>query len=190
MSERLTRLRPDDLSPDQAETYAKFTTGRRAAPDSPFSLVHPDGGLIGPPNGWLRSPPLAAALERLGGDLRFELQLSDRSREMAILLVAFHRDSPFELYAHRPAGRAAGLTENEISGLADRAEPQFQAAEERAVFVTTIALLDQRTLDDSAYRAAVSTLGERGLLELVVLVGYYDLIATQLAVFGVEPPQA
>jgi alkylhydroperoxidase family enzyme len=188
VTERLPRITPDEMTPEQVEVYGRFTGGKRAAPGASFSLLHPDGGLIGPPNAWLLSPPLARVFERVGWTMRYDLELSDRACEIAILLVAFHRDSPFELYAHRRAGRAAGLTDAEIEGLATRTPPAFHSDEERQVFATTQAILDRRTLDDEEYAAAVAVLGKRGLFELVALVGYYDQVATQLAVFGVLPP--
>jgi 4-carboxymuconolactone decarboxylase len=126
--------------------------------------------------------------EQVGYAMRYSLTLSGRSREIAILLQAFHLDSPFELYAHRQAGRAAGLADAEIEGLATRTEPDFQDDEERAVFAATAAILDGGTLDDAAYTAAVTTLGERTLFELVALLSYYGMVATQLAVFEVQPP--
>jgi 4-carboxymuconolactone decarboxylase len=189
MTERLARLTPDTMTAEQAEIYAKFTGGKRAAPGSSFSLVHPGGGLIGPPNAWLLSPPLARVFERVGYAMRYELALSDRSREIAILLQAFHLASPFELYAHRQAGRAAGLSDAEIEGLATRTEPEFRDDEERAVFAATLPILDRGTLDDAEYGAAVATLGERTLFELVALLSYYAMVATQLAVFAVSPPE-
>lgn len=188
MTERLARITPDQMTPEQVEVYEKFAGGKRAAPGSAFSLVHPDGGLTGPPNAWLLSPPLARAFERVGWAMRYELTLSDRSREIAILLHAFHRASPFELHAHRKAGRAAGLSDAEIEGLATRTPPAFRSAEERSVFTTTLALIDRKDLDDAEYAAAVAALGERKLFELVALIGYYDSVATQLAVFRVTPP--
>jgi hypothetical protein len=186
MTERLARITPDDMTDEQAEIYARFTGGKRAG--AAFSLVHPEGGLVGPPNAWLLSPPLARVFERIGWTMRYELQLSDRACEIAILLLAFHRDSPFELYAHRRAGRAAGLTDTEIEGLATRTPPAFRSDQEQLVFATTLAILDRKTLDDAEYTASVAVLGERGLFELVALLGYYDQVATHLAVFGVEPP--
>ena len=54
---RLARITPDVMTDEQAEIYAKFAGGKRAAPGAAFSLLHPDGGLIGPPNAWLLSPP-------------------------------------------------------------------------------------------------------------------------------------
>jgi 4-carboxymuconolactone decarboxylase len=188
VTERLSRITPDTMTPEQAEIYAKFTGGKRAAPGASFSLLHPEGGLIGPPNAWLLSPPLARVFERVGWTVRYDLELSDRACEIAILLVAFHRDSPFELYAHRRAGRAAGLTDTEIEGLATRTPPTFRSEEERHVFTTTPAILDRKTLDDTEYATAVAGLGQRKLFELVALVGYYDQVATQLAVFDVLPP--
>ncbi|GAA5128504.1 carboxymuconolactone decarboxylase family protein [Pseudonocardia adelaidensis] len=189
MTERLSRITPDEMTPEQAEVYAKFTGGKRAAPGASFSLLHPEGGLIGPPNAWLLSPPLARVFERVGWTMRYGLELSDRACEIAILLVAFHRDSPFELYAHRRAGRAAGLTDAEVEGLATRTPPSFSSDEERHVFTATLAILDRQTLDDAEYAAAVAGLGRRKLFELVALVGYYDQVATQLSVFGVVPPE-
>lgn len=187
MSERLRRLRPEEMSEPQQEIYQRFTRGRRAAPGSPFTLLHPEGGLTGPANAWLLAPPVGRALEQLGGTLRFELELSARARELAILLVAYARDSVFELHAHVPAGRAVGLTEDEIAALAAGRVPDLPAAEERAVHAATTAMIARGTLDDAEYAAASAVLGARGLFELVVLVGYYQLLATQLAVFGVCP---
>jgi alkylhydroperoxidase family enzyme len=183
MTERLQPILPEQMSPDQLEIYSVFRDGRALAIPHP-----PEGGLAGPPGVWLLSPPLARVFRQAGGAMRFELELSDRSREIALLLHAFHRDSAFEVYAHEKAGRAAGLTDAEIEGLASRTPPEFESEQERAVFQTTLALLDRQTLDDEEYAAGVAALGERGLFELVSLVGYYDMIATQLAVFAVHPP--
>jgi alkylhydroperoxidase family enzyme len=176
------------MTPEQLEIYAKFTSGDRVGSKSAFSLVDPEGGLIGPPRAWLLSPPLAHIFEQAGGAMRFALQLSDRAREIALLLHAFERDCAFEIHAHRMAGQAAGLTEDEIEGLAVRTPPALHTDEERAVFHTTIALLDHRRLNDDEYAGAVAALGERGLFELVSLIGHYDLVAMQLTVFGLEPP--
>ncbi|GGA71702.1 carboxymuconolactone decarboxylase [Pseudoclavibacter endophyticus] len=190
MSKRLPRLMPDEMTDEQRDISEKFTGGKRVTPASAFSLVHPDGGLIGPPNAWLLSPPLARIFEQAGGAMRFELTLSDRCREIALLLHAFFRDSAFELYAHRKAGLAAGLSNEEIEALSDRVPPQFESEEERATFDVTVAILDRKTLDDTEYADAVGVLGERALFELVSLVGYYDMIATQLSVFDVQAPDS
>jgi 4-carboxymuconolactone decarboxylase len=189
VTERLARILPDEMTPEQKEIYEKFVSGKRAAPGAAFSLAHPEGGLTGPPNAWLLSPPLAKVFEQLGGTIRYGLELSERACEIAILLQAFHLDSPFELYAHRRAGRAAGLSDAEIEGLATRTPPALGTDEERHAFDVTLAILDHRTLSDDEYRTAVAGLGERKLFELVALLGHYYMVALQLAVFDVQPPE-
>lgn len=188
MMSRLPNIRPEDMTAEQREIYAKFSSGDRVGSQSAFSLVHPDGGLIGPPSAWILSPPLARVFEQVGGAMRFALQLSERAREIALLLHAFDRDCDFEIYAHRKAGRAAGLTDDEIEGLASRTPPALNTIEEQAVFDATLSLLDHRRLNDEEYADAVAALGDRRLFELVSLIGHYDLVAMQLTVFELEPP--
>ena len=189
MKQRLPRLMPDEMTAEQREIYAKFTGGERAGARSAFSLVHPDGGLTGPPAAWLLSPPLARVFEQAGGAMRFQLSLPPRSIEIALLLHAFQRQCDFEIYAHRRAGRAAGLSDAEIEGLASRLPPVFENDAERVVFDTTLALLDRKALGAEEYETAETALGRRALFELVSLIGYYDMVATQLTVFEIEPPQ-
>jgi hypothetical protein len=61
---------------------------------------------------------------------------------------------------------------------------------EACVFRTTLRILDRGTLGDDEFRDAAGVLGEAGLFELVTIVGYYTMVALQLAVFDVQPPEA
>jgi len=185
---RVAEIDPADLTEAQRALYEWYTTGPRAAPDSPFRLVGPDGRLQGPPSIWILSPPFGQALQQIGGVVRFGSRLPARGREIAILLVGHHHRSPFELYAHRLAGAAAGLSEADLAALADHREPAGLSDVEACMFRTTRRILDAGTLDDDEFRAAVGVLGEPGLLELVTIVGYYTMVAWQLAVFDVRPP--
>ncbi|MGH3282508.1 MAG: carboxymuconolactone decarboxylase family protein, partial [Trebonia sp.] len=69
---RFTSSDPRDLGAEQRALYDLFTSGPRADPSSPFSLVDGSGRLQGPPATWVLSPPLGRALEKLGGAVRFE----------------------------------------------------------------------------------------------------------------------
>ncbi|MFG1603077.1 carboxymuconolactone decarboxylase family protein [Actinoplanes sp. NPDC049265] len=186
-------MRADDVDPaalsdEQRSLYEWYTTGRRASPDSPFQLSTPSGKLQGPPAVWILSPKFGHALQKIGGAVRYESELPERGREIAILLVGHHHRSAFELYAHTRAGRAAGLTEADLAALADGKEPTGLSDVEACMFRATRAVLDRGTLDDDEYADAAATLGEPGLLELVTIVGYYNMVAWQLAVFDVQPP--
>ncbi|GGP00553.1 hypothetical protein GCM10012278_01430 [Nonomuraea glycinis] len=92
------------------------------------------------------------------------------------------------MYAHRLAGPAAGLSQQEVDALCAGADPGLTDERERVVHETSRILLRTGALDDDAYERAVTALGEAGLFEVTVIVGWYQHIATQLAVFDVRPP--
>jgi alkylhydroperoxidase family enzyme len=187
---RVDDVDPVDMTDAQRALYEYYASGRRAAADSPFSLVAADGRLQGPPAVWILSPTFGQALQQIGGAVRFGSRLPARGREIAILLVGHHHRSAFELYAHTRAGAAAGLTETDLAALADRNEPAGLSDVERCIFGTTQRILDRGTLDGDEFATAVGVLGEAGLLELVTIVGYYNMVAWQLAVFDIQPPDA
>jgi hypothetical protein len=184
---RVDEIDPADMTDDQRSLYDQFTTGRRVAPGSPFSLVGADGRLQGPPAVWVLSPRFGLALQHVGGAVRFDSRLPVRACEIAILLVAHHNHSAFELYAHGLAGAAAGLTGADLAALADGGSPAELSDVEGAVLRVTRRVLDHGTLTDDEFSAATAVLGEDGLFELVTIVGWYTMVAWQLAVFDVQP---
>lgn len=186
---RVESVDPARMSDAQREIYDRYATGPRAAPDSPFLLIGADGRLQGPPAVWVLSPTFGQALLQIGGAVRYGSRLPARACEIAILLVGHRHRSPFELYAHERAGRAAGLTDDDLAALARAEEPAAMSDVEECVFRTTRRILDHGTLDDGEFREAAEVLGEAGLFELVTIVGYYTMVALQLAVFDVRPPR-
>jgi 4-carboxymuconolactone decarboxylase len=56
---------------------------------------------------------------------------------------------------------------------------------ERAVVAAAVRLLEGSELDDAEYAGLLELIGEDGLIELVVLVGYYELLARLLSVLRV-----
>ena len=188
MTGRFTSPAPDEMSQQQQALYRLFATGRRAQPGSAFSLVDEAGRLQGPPAAWVLVPPVGHALEQLGGAMRYELTLPARAREIAILLVAHHHESPFELHAHTRAGAAAGLSPEDLDALAAGQPPALTSEAERVTYAVTGRILADGTLDDDQYALAVKELGTGGLFELVTLIGYYAMLAVQLSVFGLLPP--
>ncbi|GGM76567.1 carboxymuconolactone decarboxylase [Thermopolyspora flexuosa] len=186
MTQRLPGLRPEELDEEQARLYRAITGGPRGTGPQAFALTDEQGRLRGPFNAMLLSPPLGGALQELGAAVRYRSVLSDRIREMAILVVAAHWGSRFEREAHEAVGRACGLTEAELAALREGRVPELADPAERTAVRTTAALAGAGTLTDAEYGEAVAALGERGLFELTTLVGYYATLALQLRVFAGE----
>lgn len=188
MTARLEPIDPAALTGAAAELYSRYTTGERAKPDAAFTLITEDGQLIGPPSTWMLNPALGLRMEQLGYGVRFELELSARSREIIILMVAHREDSPFERFAHHPAARRAGLDDEEIA-LLDAGGFVGADPQERLLVTTTDAILSRNALSEAEWAEAEDGLGRGAILEIVTLVGWYRLMALQLRVFGVEPPE-
>jgi 4-carboxymuconolactone decarboxylase len=150
----------------------------------------PRGGLSGPFWPWLRSPELADRAQKLGELVRFHSTLAPRLFELAVLVTAQHWKAQFEWYAHAPLARKAGLGEDTIAAIQAGARPSFAAADEAAVYDFATELYARRRVGDAAYAAALAHLGERGVVELVGILGYYALVSMTLNVFGIDVPQA
>ncbi len=183
---RLPRPSRALLDERQGELFDAIAGGPRAS--SAFSPVGDDGGLVGPFNAMLLHPPIGDPLQRLGAAIRYRGTLSDRAREIAVLLVAAHAGSAFEQYAHERIAVHIGLSDAEIAVLHEGRAPVLADPGETAVATATLRILDRRALDDDEYAEAVDVLGAATLFELTTLIGYYQLLATQLRVFGVDRP--
>jgi 4-carboxymuconolactone decarboxylase len=186
MTARLAKLAPSALGADQRAVYDAVAGGKRAQGPQLFRLVDADGGLEGPFNAFLLQPKLGFALQALGAAVRYETALTDRAREIAVLVTAVHADSAFEWYAHEAVGRHAGLTDDELAALRTGRFEVLADGIEQVVAVTAHALCARGDLDDDEYRRATDHLGEPGVFELLTLTGYYLALATQLRVFRVS----
>ncbi len=183
---RIPGFTPNSLDPDQAALYESIAGGPRAQGPQHFSLTHEDGSLAGPFNALLLSPGLGGAIQELGTAVRYRTALTARERELAILIVATHWDSAFERMAHEAVGRAAGLSEEELSAVSDGRMPELADDRERVCALLTRALV-LGDVDDALWARASGVLDQPTIFELTTLVGYYALLALQLRVFRVEP---
>ncbi len=185
---RLKPIEAASLTPEQRHLYDAILHGRRATGHVGVPLTGKGGALVGPFSAMLLSPSVGDAVQKLGEDVRFGTDLSQRQREMAILLVAAKTGSSFEWYAHAAIARLIGMSEDVISSLELGEKPDDLTPEEGAVFDIASELLARDRVQDSTYNSAVSVLGERAVFEVAVVVGYYRMIAGILGTFAIEAP--
>lgn len=187
---RLPVLSSDEMTSEQVDLYREILGGPRGQGPRAVLLASGAGGLAGPFNAMLYAPPVGHALQELGAAIRFRTELAPRIRELAILVVAQAWDSAYERDSHELLGRDAGLTDAEIEALRSGADPGFADKQEQVAYSVVRALTapERADLDDQEYDTAVAVLGERALVELSTLVGYYATLALQLRIFRVAGP--
>ncbi len=186
---RLPDLTPAELTDEQRVLYERIAAGPRTQGTQHFALTTEGGALTGPFGVMVHEPELGAPLQELGSAIRYRTAMSNRVRELAILTVAAATGSAFEQYAHERVGRAIGLSDDEMGGLAAGTFVSADAVEE-AAYVLCRRLVDDRSrLIDTDYADLEQVLGTTTMTELVVLVGYYRTLAQLLDVYDVGIPE-
>ena len=174
-ADRFPPIPPDRMNPEQKKVADAIASGPRKSLSGPF-------------NAWLRSPELADRLQKVGEYLRFNTSLPHRLNEFAILITAREWDAQYEWYAHYPLAMKAGLNPAVASDLAAGKRPGGMQEDEALVYDFTTELRRTKTVSDATYAAAVAKFGEQGVMDLIAVNGYYDLVSMTLNVAGVSVP--
>ena len=182
---RLPIIQPEDFTPAQQRIFDSITGGKRSAVSSTGSPLTAEGGLRGPFNALLYSPVIGDAVQRVGEAVRFEGTLPAQLRELAILTVAAEWQANFEWWAHARIAREVGLDGAMIDGVKTGVLPDNAAPEQRMIYAFAREVIEQNRVSDERYTAAVTMFGEAAIVELVLLMGYYTMIAMTLNVFAV-----
>jgi len=185
---RLPIIQPQEFTPAQQRIFESITGGKRKSVSAAGSSTTAEGGLRGPFNALLYSPIIGDAVQRVGEAVRFEGALPPQLRELAILTVAAEWQAQYEWWAHERIARAEGLNDAIIVGVKSGMLPESADPEERMIYGVVRELIDQHHIADERYAAAVALFGEAAVVELVLLVGYYTLIAMTLNAFAVAVP--
>lgn len=186
---RIEVLEPDRLTEEQRDLYERILGGDRAQGQGRLRLVDARGGLIGPFNSWLLSPEIGGRISQLGEALRFRSSLPNHLLEIAILVTARQWRARFEWWAHARLARRAGVEPAIIDAIRSDREPDFEDSDQRVIYDFSRQLLGERQVSDELYEEARERLGERGIVDLVSLLGYYGLISMTLNVFQVPLPE-
>lgn len=132
------------------------------------------------------SVPLFEAQGALGRAVQSPEALDPRVRETVILRVAHMSMSEYELHHHVPLGKAVGLTDADLTGIANQnyaaLDPVLAAA---ARFTDEV--VHQLAPSDATLAALRKLVSDQAVLNIVLTIGCYMTIARVIAVTGIEP---
>ena len=175
---RLRPLPPEELSPEQKRVAEKISRQRGAPVRGPFAAL-------------LRTPelaePFADFVDLSLSEERSRLPL--RLKELAIIVIARGFSANYEWFIHAPRAARHGIDRQAIEDVRLRRAPRGLKEDEALVHDLVREVVETRRLGEAAYRAAVDSLGEEGVIELAVLVGFYHAVSVVLNVFDVEAPE-
>ena len=173
VSERYTALSPETLTPEQRPVYEAIAAARNGSVPKPFHV-------------FLQSPELTDRAQQLGALLRYRTGLPARLSEIAILVTAKHWDAHYEWSVHEGEARKAGVPEDVIRAIAAGTRPTL-AGDDAVVYDFASSFFANRDVPDQVFNLAVARLGQKTVVELASILGYYSMLAVVMSIYRVKP---
>jgi 4-carboxymuconolactone decarboxylase len=174
---RFTPLKAEELTPPQ-----KAWADMIAAPPRNAKFTAP------PYRAYIRNPDLAPKLSALSEYLRWNTSLPPRLSELAILITAREWTAQYEWFAHYPLALKGGLDPKVAEAIAAGKRPDSMKDDEAALYDLAAGLYRDRKVTDAVYKAALDKFGERGIMDIIGIIGYYDLVSMTLITMQAGPP--
>ena len=174
---RFAPLKADELTPAQ-KAWADII----AAPPRNAKFVNP------PYRAYIRNPDLAPRLSALSDYLRWNTSLPPRLSELAILITARQWTAQYEWFAHYPLALKGGLDPKVAADIAAGKRPTNMKDDEAALYDLVMALYRDKQVSDAVYGAAREKFGERGIMDIIGIIGYYDMVSMTLITMQAGAP--
>lgn len=167
---RFKPLKYDDMTPAQKTMIDHLLSGERR------------NNLGGPFNILLRSPEMGDLAQQFGASMRFHASLPARARETAIIVVARYWGAQFEWSAHKRAALQAGVSPAIVDAIAQGKQPHGMDADTGTAYGFIAELLKTKQVSDATFDAAKNRFGEKGVVDLIGLSGWYSMVSMALNV--------
>jgi 4-carboxymuconolactone decarboxylase len=152
-------------------------------------LVGKRGRIDGMYRSLLNHPELARQVSDLGAFLRFGAGvLPAKVRELVILWLSRRLGAAYEWVKHEPPAKAAGLSDTVLAALRAGQEPPDLDETQRAALQLAQCALELRSIPPDLQATLTGLVGIEGVIELVILVGFYRMIAGVIFTFDVPLP--
>ncbi len=174
--DRMPPLAPDRLTPEQTAASEAFLAARKVPVFGPFVPL-------------LRSPELMTSARAMGDYLRYRSALPQRISEFVILVTAREWTQDLEWRIHQPIALKIGIPAETVQAIAEGRRPEHMTDEEAAAWSFSTELHHNRSVSDPTYAAALARFGERGVMDLAGINGYYAMLAMAVNVARTPPGQ-
>lgn len=164
---RYRELSLEEMSPSQKKAY-EYTMKER-------------GQVPGPHKIWLQNPKLIEVMVPVGAYYQGHSSLSKAEIDIATNLTNAKWLAGYSNYEHEIIGEQdGGLQPEKVQALIAGLPASFGDARQQVAYEVTVALLAPRVVPTGLYRRAISLLGDEGLTDLTVLIGYFTCVSLSL----------
>ncbi len=145
--------------------------------------------LGGPFGCYMHAPEIGDAIQQLAAYCRFKTTVPKRLSEFAILVIGRLWKAQYEFHVHGAQAEHAGVNAETVRDLKAGRVPKKVSKDERALYDFITELHRKRRVSDRTYARAHAVLGDRGLVELLAILGSYTLTSMVLNTFRVPLPE-
>ncbi len=136
----------------------------------------------------LNNPQAAGSMAHLGGYARYDTNLPPRVKALAVLTAAREACGNYVWTVNQPAAKSAGIEDDIIAAIREYRAPFGLNAEDAAVVQFVLELLRQHRVSGATFEALRAQLGDAGVVDLLIVSGYYHTLAHCLQALEVELP--
>jgi 4-carboxymuconolactone decarboxylase len=176
-TQRFPIFSPEQLTPEQKKWADSIALPPRNANFTRF-----------PYRAYIHSPELAPRLQALSDYGRWNTQHPARLSEFAILITARQWSSQWIWRGHYTLALKGGLAPQAALDLAAGKRPANMQEDEAILYDLAMQIYRDKAVSDEMYNAARAKFGERGILDLIGIMGYYDTVAMVLITAKAVPP--
>ena len=170
---RYAEIPVDQMTPGQREGYRFLVDG-------------PRGRLPGPYKVWVHNPKLVHAAAPLGEHFTpGQSSLTEREREIAVIVITSAWRSAYPTAAHEKRGKEVGLPAPALEAMIAGLPASFADPREQVVYELAMALAGGRLVSQGLYDRAVKALGHERITDVIVLMGYYTAVSLTLNFYAV-----
>lgn len=172
-------------------TFGRFreTPVAQMPPDmkSAYEFTKNLRGLVpGPHKIWVANPALSKTIVPTGEYYQKHSTLTKAEIEIVTNLVNARWSSAYASYEHEKIGEEQGkLDADEVQRLIAGLPASFDDAREQVVYEVAYALVAPRPVSLGLYRKAERLIGDAGLCDVTVLIGWFTMVCMTLAAFDV-----
>ena len=188
-SPRLTYIPYDSLKPEMKDIFTSITDSERGVG------TLSNGSLPGPFNAWMYTDlEMATSLDNIGIAIRKNTtNVPKQMKEISICVIASHYRSNVEFWAHSRIAKKIGIDEHILDDIKHGRSPKFGIDNNGLLqdisYRLTTEYLETHRVSDKLYAEALDVIGsEKGLIELVLVMGHYIGLAAQLNNLRVPNP--
>jgi 4-carboxymuconolactone decarboxylase len=176
-TKRFPELRAEQLTPEQKKWAESIALPPRNAKFTNF-----------PYRAYIHSPELAVRLQAMSDYGRWNTQQPARLSEFAILITARQWSSQWIWRGHYTLAIKGGLDPKVALDLAAGKRPTGMKEDEAILYDLATQIYRDKAVTDDIYEKAQIKFGERGILDLIGIMGYYDTVAMILITAKAVPP--